>query len=112
MSLSVTFRRAARAEFIEAAAWYESQWPDLGVDFIAEIERCLDVACAVYDLPRDSQGCSPCRCQSVSIQRVLSSGRTSNRRFGAVPRQARPRNLAAPYLRTDNESSVSRIIGA
>jgi len=45
MSLSVTFRRAARAEFIEAAAWYESQRPDLGVDFIAEIERCLDAAC-------------------------------------------------------------------
>jgi plasmid stabilization system protein ParE len=45
MSLSVTFRRAARAEFIEAAAWYESQRPDLGVDFIAEIERCLEVAC-------------------------------------------------------------------
>jgi plasmid stabilization system protein ParE len=44
MSLSVTFRRAARAEFIEAAAWYESQRPDLGVDFIAEIERCLDAA--------------------------------------------------------------------
>jgi plasmid stabilization system protein ParE len=45
MSLSVTFRRAARAEFIEAAAWYESQRPDLGVDFIVEIERCLDAAC-------------------------------------------------------------------
>jgi plasmid stabilization system protein ParE len=44
MSLSVTFRRAARAEFIETAAWYESQRPDLGVDFIAEIERCLDAA--------------------------------------------------------------------
>jgi plasmid stabilization system protein ParE len=44
MSLSVTFRHAARAEFIEAAAWYESQRPDLGVDFIAEIERCVDAA--------------------------------------------------------------------
>ena len=44
MSLSVTFRRAARAEFIEAAAWYESQRPGLGVEFIAEIERCVDAA--------------------------------------------------------------------
>ena len=44
MNLSVTFRRAARAEFIEAAAWYESQRPGLGVEFIAEIERCLDAA--------------------------------------------------------------------
>jgi toxin ParE1/3/4 len=44
MSLSVTFRRAARAEFIEAAAWYETQRPGLGVEFIAEIERCVDAA--------------------------------------------------------------------
>jgi hypothetical protein len=44
MSLSVTFRHAARAELIEAAAWYEGQRPDLGVDFIAEIERCVDAA--------------------------------------------------------------------
>ena len=44
MSLSVTFRRAARAEFLEAAAWYESQRPNLGVEFIAEIERCVAAA--------------------------------------------------------------------
>ena len=44
MNLSVTFRRAARAEFIEAAAWYESQRPGLGVEFITEIERCVDAA--------------------------------------------------------------------
>jgi plasmid stabilization system protein ParE len=44
MSLSVTFRRAARAEFIEAAAWYETQRPGLGVEFITEIERCVDAA--------------------------------------------------------------------
>jgi hypothetical protein len=45
MNLSVTFRRAARAEFIEAAAWYERKpRPGLGVEFIAEIERCVDAA--------------------------------------------------------------------
>jgi hypothetical protein len=44
MSLSVSFRRAARAEFLEAAAWYESQRPNLGVEFIAEIERCVAAA--------------------------------------------------------------------
>jgi plasmid stabilization system protein ParE len=44
MNLSVTFRRAARAEFIEAAAWYESQRRGLGVEFIAEIQRCVDAA--------------------------------------------------------------------
>jgi hypothetical protein len=41
MSLSVSFRHSARAEFIEAAAWYESERQNLGVDFIAEIERAL-----------------------------------------------------------------------
>ena len=41
VTLPVTFRRAARAEFIEAAAWYEAQCLNLGVEFIAEIERCV-----------------------------------------------------------------------
>jgi hypothetical protein len=31
MSLKITFRRAARAEFIEAAAWYEAHRTNLGV---------------------------------------------------------------------------------
>ncbi len=53
MNLSVTFRRAARAEFIEAAAWYESQRPGLGVEFIAEIERCVDAAAETHDLRSD-----------------------------------------------------------
>ena len=41
MTLPVAFRRAARAEFIEAAARYEVQRAGLGVEFIAEIERCV-----------------------------------------------------------------------
>ena len=44
MSLSVSFRRSARAEFIEAAAWYEGERQNLGVEFIAEIERCVTAA--------------------------------------------------------------------
>lgn len=44
MTLLVTFRRAARAEFIEAAAWYEAQRPNLGVEFVTEIERCVALA--------------------------------------------------------------------
>lgn len=40
MTLPVTFHRAAHAEFIDAAAWYESKRPGLGDEFIAEIERC------------------------------------------------------------------------
>ncbi|MCH9826906.1 MAG: type II toxin-antitoxin system RelE/ParE family toxin [Gammaproteobacteria bacterium] len=44
MTLAVRFYRAAREEFTEAAVRYEAQRPDLGVQFIAEIERCLEVA--------------------------------------------------------------------
>ena len=44
MSLAVTFRRAARAEFLEAAARYEAQRANLGMEFIAEIERCVALA--------------------------------------------------------------------
>src|SRR4051794_30368580 len=50
MSLQITFRRAARAEFIEAAAWYEAQRPNLGAEFIAEIERCVALAAQQPDL--------------------------------------------------------------
>jgi plasmid stabilization system protein ParE len=41
MSLLISFRQPARSEFIEAAAWYEAQRPELGVEFIAEIDRCV-----------------------------------------------------------------------
>lgn len=40
----VTFHRAARAEFVEAAAWYDSHRSGLGSRFIAEIERCVALA--------------------------------------------------------------------
>jgi hypothetical protein len=41
MSLEIGFRAEARAEFVEAAAWYEAWRPGLGTEFIAEIERCI-----------------------------------------------------------------------
>ena len=44
MTLPVAFHRAARADFIEAVAWYEAQRPNLGVAFIAEIELCVALA--------------------------------------------------------------------
>jgi plasmid stabilization system protein ParE len=95
MSLSVTFRRAARAEFIEAAAWYETQRPGLGVEFIAEIERCVDAAAerpATYEaIDKDIRRVVANRFPFS----VYSNGRTTNRRFGGVPRQAQPRHLAA-----------------
>ena len=41
MSLEIGFRAEARAEFVEAAAWYEARRPGLGAEFIAECERCM-----------------------------------------------------------------------
>lgn len=44
MTLAVEFRRAARSEFIEAAARYELRRSNLGAEFISEIERCIALA--------------------------------------------------------------------
>ena len=41
MSLPVSFSRPARAEFVEAARWYEARRRNLGVEFVSEIERCV-----------------------------------------------------------------------
>ena len=45
MSLRPAFRKAARLEYDEAAGWYESQRPGLGIEFVSEIERALLQAC-------------------------------------------------------------------
>lgn len=44
MKLAAAFRREARAELQEAARLYESQRPNLGFEFLAEIERCVALA--------------------------------------------------------------------
>ncbi|MDP3616347.1 MAG: type II toxin-antitoxin system RelE/ParE family toxin [Rhodoferax sp.] len=44
MTRRVSFAHAARTEFMEAAAWYEARRPNLGVEFIAEIDRCVSLA--------------------------------------------------------------------
>lgn len=44
MTLAVTFRLAARAEFVAAATRYEAHRRNLGAEFIAEIERCVALA--------------------------------------------------------------------
>jgi plasmid stabilization system protein ParE len=52
MSLLVTFHYAARAEFIEASAWYESKRSGLALEFMEEIERCvLSAAESPYRFP-------------------------------------------------------------
>jgi plasmid stabilization system protein ParE len=44
MSLSVTFRCAARAEFDAAADWYEQRRDGLGARFTSAVQRVLDQA--------------------------------------------------------------------
>ena len=42
MSLPVVFRRAARAEFDDAADWYEARRAGLGATFTAAVQQVLD----------------------------------------------------------------------
>ena len=45
MTLRPFFRKAARLEYDEAAAWYEAQREGLGREFVAEIDRAVFRAC-------------------------------------------------------------------
>jgi plasmid stabilization system protein ParE len=42
MSRSLAFRPAAALEYEDAAAWYETQQPGLGSEFVAQVESVLD----------------------------------------------------------------------
>jgi plasmid stabilization system protein ParE len=42
MSMRIFFRPAAKAEFYDAAEWYEEQQPSLGDDFVARVMHVLD----------------------------------------------------------------------
>jgi len=42
MSLPIVFRAAARAEFDQAAEWYERQQAGLGGAFVASVQQVLD----------------------------------------------------------------------
>ena len=44
MTLKVVFRPAGRAEFDGATLWYEDRRPGLGIQFVAEIDRAVDLA--------------------------------------------------------------------
>jgi plasmid stabilization system protein ParE len=48
--IPVVLHRAARMELDEAALWYEERQIDLGIEFIAEIDRCLQVIAEHPDL--------------------------------------------------------------
>lgn len=42
MNVPLVFRHLARAEFMEAAEWYEGQREGLGMEFVAEVQKVLD----------------------------------------------------------------------
>jgi len=43
MTLPLVFRSIAQAEFDKSAAWYESQEPGLGSDFVDKVQQVIDV---------------------------------------------------------------------
>jgi toxin ParE1/3/4 len=49
MILPVVFRRAARAEFDDAADWYEARQAGLGARFTAAVQQVLDRVAAQPD---------------------------------------------------------------
>ena len=49
MSLPVSFRLLARAEYDEAVEWYDQARAGLGDDFEAEVQAVLDTASATPD---------------------------------------------------------------
>lgn len=49
MSLPIVFRRAARAEFDDAADWYEQRRAGFGTAFTAAVQRVLDQIAAQPD---------------------------------------------------------------
>ena len=44
MTFPVVFRRAARHEFQEAARWYEARQAGLGLQYVAEVDRAVQMA--------------------------------------------------------------------
>lgn len=46
MSCRIIFRRAAKMEFVEAGAWYETKRAGLATEFMEEINRCISLAAA------------------------------------------------------------------
>ncbi len=45
MTLPVVLRRAAQKEFDEAADWYEEKRPNLGREFVHQVQRTFDRVC-------------------------------------------------------------------
>jgi len=57
MTLPVIFRRAARAEFDEAADWYEAHQAGLGAAFTRAVQQVLDRIAGQPDYYPEVQDC-------------------------------------------------------
>jgi hypothetical protein len=85
MIRSVSFRHSARTEFIEAAAWYESERQNLGVD--ESLETLLNMMSTFVDLAWGTN----------SVQTVLKTERPSS-----------PQNLQPMAQRTSNPRKTGK----
>lgn len=65
MKLQFTFKPAAKAEFFEAIAWYESEAPGLGNEFAQEVFQALDRAASAPERFRVVRG----RARKIRLQR-------------------------------------------
>ena len=92
MTLKVVFRPAARAEFDGATLWYEDREPGLGVQFVAEIDRAVDLASKHPDrYPIKHNAARSCNLESAPVTaNVWAAARTAEGVLGvAAPSQVR-----------------------
>jgi toxin ParE1/3/4 len=64
MTLRVVFLRAARAEFDAASLWYDLQQAGLGMQFVSEINRVIDLASNYperFPIKHPEVRCAQCR---------------------------------------------------
>jgi hypothetical protein len=63
------FHPEAELEVIESAAWYESEVPDLGLEFGEEVERVIELLLENPDLGARSTATSATSCSGDSLSR-------------------------------------------
>jgi hypothetical protein len=75
MTLRVVFRRAARAEFDNAALWYEERQIGLGASFTSEIERAVELASNHPERFPVKYGTIRCRANLFSLISLINQQR-------------------------------------
>src|SRR5262249_12976549 len=99
MSLPVVFRRLARAEFDDAADWYEQRRAGLGAAFTAAVQQVLDQIAGQPDFyPQVYQDVRGGAGAGLPVLRLLPRGARSGGGPVGLPHQARSVYLAGPGL--------------